>query len=142
MDQQSSNVTESQDFSRLKQNITSAHSNATNIHKQIWSADLSSAELQDLLMHAHEGTEAALKRYVLALESEAFKLRWALQNASAQLENCRKGTEEEIKGNACVLMEQKWVFERLLEAITGEKPEPARQEASSPQEGHNFWMMG
>ncbi|KAK0947074.1 hypothetical protein LTR29_001357 [Friedmanniomyces endolithicus] len=84
--------------------------------KQVWAADLIEAEMKSLFEVAHKQLERAIKAKVAALQTELDKLNHMLACGFPEL-----GHEdpEDLKGDLCQLVLQRWSYESAVEEMTG-----------------------
>ncbi|TKA74108.1 hypothetical protein B0A55_07088 [Friedmanniomyces simplex] len=106
-------------FTRLKHLITLPESDFppnNPLHKQIWSVELSTLQVRTLFAIAHTRLERAVKDKRDALEEESEKLD-ALLTRGMRIP--QRADPEDVKGDVCVLVLQRWTYERDLELMRG-----------------------
>ncbi|KAK5691305.1 hypothetical protein LTR17_025691 [Elasticomyces elasticus] len=109
------------DYGRLKTLIGQPESHFSpmdSLHKIVWSADLSTLELQALHRRARKQLEQAMKTKVRALEVEIDKLTFRL---SQQAPVADREDVEGLKGDVCKLVLERWSHEKAVEEMTGQK---------------------
>ncbi|KAK1058654.1 hypothetical protein LTR74_013206 [Friedmanniomyces endolithicus] len=86
--------------------------------KQVWAADLTEAEIKSLFELAHKQLERAIKAKAAALQRELDKLNQVLARSFREV-----GHEdpEDLKGDVCQLVLQRWNHESAVEEMTGRK---------------------
>ncbi|KAK4550782.1 Tripeptidyl-peptidase sed1 [Oleoguttula mirabilis] len=94
----------------------SAFTEGDSMHKQVWSAELSKAELEEVLKVAHIKLEAAVRRQIRALVKEAEKLK---QKADQGLRVAEHQDFEDLKGDICAKVIERWMFEKRMDEMTG-----------------------
>ena len=110
------------DFDRLKLLIQTPASAFTNnpldlpLHKQIWSADLTSTELRSLAKLANDRLQDALAAQIKAMNKEIAKLK-------ARADECgrvaRHDDEDDLRGDVCARVLERWGHEEMVEGMTG-----------------------
>ncbi|KAK4634592.1 hypothetical protein CLAFUW4_00716 [Fulvia fulva] len=100
-------------------------SQAQPMHKQIWNTTAPKNDVQCALAHAHAMSVDVLQQYATALETRAAKARAVLAaNGSSQLATVMCGSIEDMKGNICVLVQQRWTFEEMMQRLSEDEQEP------------------
>jgi len=88
------------------------------IFKQVWAANLTEVEIKYLFEVAHKQLERAIKAKVAALQRELDELNQVLARGFREV-----GHEdpEDLKGDVCQLVSQRWNHESAVEEMTGRK---------------------
>ncbi|KAK5129056.1 hypothetical protein LTR85_000389 [Meristemomyces frigidus] len=94
----------------------SAFVKGDSLHKQVWAAELTEEELEELLEIAHTKLEAAIRRQVKALVKEAEKLKRTLDQG---LRVADHEDHEDLKGDICAKVMERWEFEKRVVEMTG-----------------------
>ncbi|KAK5698804.1 hypothetical protein LTR97_006452 [Elasticomyces elasticus] len=109
------------DYGRLKTLISqpeSQFSPTDSLHKSVWSAELTTSELQALHRRARKQLEQAMKTKVRALEIEIDKLTFRLSQQALVVD---REDVEGLKGDVCKLVLERWSHEKAVEEMTGQK---------------------
>ncbi|KAK3648584.1 hypothetical protein LTR56_007410 [Elasticomyces elasticus] len=107
------------DYGRLKTLISqpeSQFSPTNSLHKSVWSAELTTSELQALHRRARKQLEQAMKTKVRALEIEIDKLTFGLSQQAVVVD---REDVEGLKGDVCKLVLEQWSHEKAVEEMTG-----------------------
>ncbi|KAK4507927.1 hypothetical protein PRZ48_001662 [Zasmidium cellare] len=125
-DERLAQVRQAEILANLKDLIASPSSSFTpdnTLEKQIWSdEELSPRLLRAGLRHAHRELEVAITRQLAAHEEEVRKLRELLQRGGEKLQAMQAKDKDVMKGNLCVIVHQRWSFEKQTTEMVGEVP--------------------
>ncbi|KAK3651607.1 hypothetical protein LTR56_004336 [Elasticomyces elasticus] len=109
------------DYGRLRTLISQPErhfSPTDSLHKSVWSAELTTSELQALHRRARKQLEQAIKTKVRALEIEIDKLTFRLSQQALVVD---REDVEGLKGDVCKLVLERWSHEKAVEEMTGQK---------------------
>ncbi|EMC94621.1 hypothetical protein BAUCODRAFT_140924 [Baudoinia panamericana UAMH 10762] len=91
-----------------------------SLHKHVWRADLSKAELEALLYITDLKLKASIKEQMKAHTKELEKLK---KKRDAWFYVPAHDDEGDIRGDICMKVMERWGHEKMVEEMTGKKPD-------------------